>query len=190
MRIPVTNKGFFIWRNHMQQSQFSIETMTSNDVEPATHVRLRSWLDTYVNEEAGVTREWIEARNKDQLSPERMADRKKYLSASNAAGWVAKDSEGNIIGVANFYLNDSNVQRLGSLYVDKSWHGKGVSGELMKCVIKRSDPTRPIELGVVTYNERAKAFYRKWGFKEVPGSETLFDNMIPEVKMIRKGDKQ
>jgi hypothetical protein len=99
----------------MQQSQFSIETMTSNDVEPATHVRLQSWLDTYVNEEAGVTREWIEARNKDQLSPERMAERKKYLLSSNAAGWVAKNSKGDIVGVANAYSNDSNVQRLGSL---------------------------------------------------------------------------
>jgi GNAT superfamily N-acetyltransferase len=174
----------------MEQLQFSIEAMTSDDVESATRVRLQSWLDTYVNEDAGVTREWIETRNKDQLSPERMAGRKKYLSTPNAAGWIAKNSKGGIIGVANAYLNDNNVQRLGSLYVDKNWHGKGVGSELVKRVIEWSDPARPIELGVVTYNERAKAFYRKWGFREVPDSEALFDNMIPEVKMIRKGDKQ
>lgn len=43
-----------------------------------------------------------------------------------------------------------------------------------------------VHLGVVSYNERAKPFYRKWDFDEVPNSDTLFDGKIPEVKMIRK----
>ena len=60
----------------------------------------------------------------------------------------------------------------------------------MQKIIEWSDPTKPIELGVVTYNARARAFYKKWGFEEIPGSETLFDNKIPEIKMIRKGDQQ
>jgi GNAT superfamily N-acetyltransferase len=176
----------------MQQSpvQFSVHPMTLDDIEPATHVRLQSWLETYVNEEAGVTREWVEARNKEQLTPEKMTDRKRRLVAPNAAGWVAKDADGTIIGVINAYCDANDIQRVGSLYVDRRWHGRGVGGALMRRMIEWSDPALPIELGVVTYNGRAKAFYHKWGFEEIPGSGTLFDNMIPEVKMIRKGDKQ
>lgn len=55
----------------------------------------------------------------------------------------------------------------------------------MEKVIDWFDDSKPIELWVVAYNERAKAFYRKWGFEEVAGSEQLFDGKIPEVKMIR-----
>jgi GNAT superfamily N-acetyltransferase len=164
--------------------------MTAEDIEPATHMRLQSWLDTYVNDEVGVTREWIGARNRAQLVPEKITARKKRFNNPDSCGWVAKDETGVIIGVTNPYRDGVGIQHVGSLYVDKAWHGKGVGGALMQKVIGWFDPTRPIELGVVAYNRRAKAFYEKWGFREVPDSNELFDNKIPEVKMIRKGDKQ
>lgn len=173
-----------------QKLQFTIEDMTADTVEQATKMRLESWLETYMNDEAGVTREWIEARNRLQLSPEKVAERKKRLENPNGARWVAKDTNGNVIGAATPYVDDAGVQHVGSLYVHKNWHGKGVGGALMQKIIEWSDPAKPIELGVVTYNARARAFYKKWGFEEIPGSETLFDNKIPEIKMIRKGDQQ
>lgn len=45
--------------------EFTIERMQVGDIEPAILVLSRSWLDTYVNESLGVTREWIEARNQE-----------------------------------------------------------------------------------------------------------------------------
>lgn len=170
--------------------QFTIETMTDDTVEQAAKMRLQSWLETYVNDEVGVSYEWIEARNAKQLSPESVAIRKKRLSNPNGARWVAKDLDGNVIGAATPYRDDKGVQHVGSLYVDSAWHGKGVGSALMQKIIEWSNPAKPIELGVVTYNDRAKAFYRKWGFEEVPNSDMLFDDKIPEVRMIRKGDKQ
>lgn len=170
--------------------EFTIEEMTADTVEQATAMRLKSWLDTYVNDELGVTREWIEARNRQQLAPEKVAARKERLSNPSGARWVALDLEGNVIGAATPYRDENGMQQVGSMYVDKGWHGKGVGGALMQRIIEWADPAKPIELGVVTYNERAKAFYRKWGFEEIPDSETLFDSKIPEVKMVRKGDGQ
>ena len=164
--------------------------MTADTVEPATLMRQQSWLDTYVNDEAGVTRQWIEARNKSQLGPEKTAARIKRLNNPNGAAWVARDQAGNVIGATTPYRDEAGVQHVGSLYVDKAWLGKGVGGALMQKVIAWADPDIPLELGVVSYNDRAKAFYRKWGFEEIPNSETLFDDKIPEIKMIRKGDKQ
>ena len=190
----MTKQGFFVSKERVsvveEKLQFTIEEMTADTVEQATKMRLESWLETYINEEAGVEREWIEARNKEQLSPEKVAMRRERLKNPNGARWVAKDPEGNVIGAATPYQDDHSIQHVGSLYVDKKWHGKGVGGALMQKIIEWSDPAKPIELGVATYNDRAKAFYRKWGFEEVPNSEMLFDDKIPEVKMIRKGDTQ
>ena len=104
--------------------------------------------------------------------------------------WVALDENGGVIGMTSPYIDDEGTQHVGSLYVEQGWHGKGVGAALMQKVIDWFDPRKPIELGVVNYNERAKAFYRKWGFEEVPGSKTLLDSKIQEVKMIRKGDDQ
>jgi ribosomal protein S18 acetylase RimI-like enzyme len=169
---------------------FVISEMTVDDVQPANDVRLQSWLDTYVNDEAGISREWIENRNINQNSPERKERRMKELTDPGHAAWVAKDKTGNIIGLTTPYIDENGIQHVGRLYVNKAWHGKGVGSSLMQKVIDWSDPTKPIELEVAIYNERAKAFYQKWGFKEIRDSETLFADKIPQVKMIRKGDRQ
>lgn len=171
--------------------KWTIEEMTLEDVESATKMRLKSWLDTYINDDLGVTREWIEQRNGFQLSEEKIEERRKRFINNKAKGtmnaWVARDSTGKIIGSTTPYIDSDGVQHLGSLYVDKEWHGMGVSGELMQRVIDWFDTSEDIVLGVVTYNERAKAFYKKWGFEEVPDSESLFEGLMPEIVMIRKG---
>ena len=173
-----------------EQPQFTIARMTADTVDAANEMRLESWLDTYVNDDLGVTREWIQKRNENQMSDEVRARRLERLKDPNSAAWVALDAAGRVIGLTTPYVDEEGRQHLGSLYVDKLWHGKGVAGQLMQKAIDWYDQTKPIELGVVTYNERAKAFYRKWGFEEVPGSETLFDDKIPEIMMIRKGGKR
>lgn len=173
-----------------QQLQFTITELTADTIDAGNRMRLASWLDTYVNDELGITREWIQERNKNQMSDDIRAKRLERFGDPNCAGWVALDKDNNVIGMTTPYIDDEGRQHVGSLYVDKAWHGKGVGGALMQKVIDWCDPAKPIELGVAAYNERAKAFYRKWGFVEVPGSEQLFDNKIPEVKMIREGAKQ
>lgn len=176
-------------REQFQKQEFTIEPLSEATLVESNEMRLQSWLDTYVNEHEGVSREWIEERNNRQRSPEAMQKRRERLTASNASGWIAKDSAGNVIGLTWPFVDEMGEQHVGSLYVDKAWHGKGVGGALMQKVIEWFDPAKPIVLGVVTYNERAKAFYRKWGFEEVSGSEDIFDGKIPEMKMIRKVSK-
>lgn len=173
-----------------QPPKFTVEVMTADDIVPANEMRLRSWLDTYVNDEAGVTREWIETRNYGQNNPDKIAIRTKRLDDPKHAGWVAKDEGGNVIGVTTPFVDEKGICHVGSLYVDKKWLGTGVGAALMQKVIDWSNPAMPIELEVVTYNERARAFYRKWGFEEILGTEAMFDGKIPEIKMIRKGDTQ
>lgn len=176
------------------KSQFTVIEMTTSDVDEASVMRMQSWLDTYPNEEHGVTREWVEKKRSLQLSEVKRQSRKSKFEKLKAeglgTGWVAKDPSGVIIGATTPWIDESGVQHVGSLYVAKEWHGTGVASTLMQKVIDWFDPTKPIVLGVASYNERAKAFYRKWGFVETDDSEELFDGVIPEINMARKGDKQ
>ena len=101
------------------QKDFTIELISPESIDEANIMRLNSWLDTYVNEQAGVTREWIEERNKLQMSDEYRAWRLKRFKNPKAIGWVAKDHTGAVIGMATPYIDDEDVQHVGSLYVDK-----------------------------------------------------------------------
>ncbi|MCA9336532.1 GNAT family N-acetyltransferase [Candidatus Saccharibacteria bacterium] len=172
-----------------QPPKFTISVMTLEQCDEANAMRLQSWLDTYVNDELGVTREWIERRNAGQTTDEVRQRRMERLADPSTAAWVATDDSGRIVGMTTPYIDEGGRQHVGSLYVDKDWHGKGVGGALMQKVVDWFDSAKPIELGVAAYNERAKAFYRKWGFVEVEDSETLFDNKIPEIMMVRQASK-
>jgi GNAT superfamily N-acetyltransferase len=171
----------------MRDTQYTIEQSNEQDLDEANEVRLQSWIDTYPNEELGITEEWVEARNQDQRSPEKHQARLERLSNPDCAGWNAKDVEGKVIGVCSVYIDETGVQHLGSLYVAKEWHGKGVADALTETALDWFDQTKPVVLGVVSYNSRARSFYKRWGFQDVEGSERLFDGKIPEVMMEREG---
>lgn len=177
----------------MTASQFTIVTPALQDVEAMNTMWAQSWLDTYPTEEFGVSREWVKARVGDGKSKERIEKRQQQIASSKNNPdmlWrIAKNKTGDVIGVVAPY-RDEKAQHLGAIYVDKKYHGKGVAGALMKEILAWADPSRPMELEVATYNERAKAFYRKYGFKEVAGSENLVHEVIPVIKMIRKGGGQ
>ena len=58
---------------------------------------------------------------------------------------------------------------LARLYVERPWHGRGVAEALMQAVLDRARERggRTLWLGVWEHNPRARAFYARWGFREV-----------------------
>lgn len=171
--------------------QFVIETTQEADVDEANEMRMDSWLETYPNKNAGVSREWVESQHQRQLSEEAREERReRFLRDSESgkmAAWVAKDEQGKVIGSTTPYTDDEGKQHVGSLYVLQDWHGTGAGSALMQKVIDWCDGTKPIELEVAAYNMRARAFYEKWGFNVVPESERLHREIMPVVKMIKEG---
>lgn len=139
---------------------FTIEPIQEADLEEATAMRMQSWRDTYVNEALGITAEWLEPHIAEQMSPERIQKRRE----KGVSGRVARDVHGAIIGVSMPFVETDGTQRVGGLYVDRHWHGSGVA----------------------SFNQRAKAFYRKWGFEEAPNSTEMFLEKIPTVRMVRR----
>ena len=172
-------------------SEFTISPTDPNDVESAQQMHGQVWLDTYPNEPEGVTRGWVKERVASDRTREAIEKRQQFLrdNENNPAriSRVAKDIDGNVIGMMHGYIDETGKQHLASLYVAKEYHGKGVANELMKQILDWSDPEKPLYLGVVSYNERAKAFYRKWGFIETDTALEPFGGVMPQIEMVRKG---
>lgn len=175
----------------MSERLFTVQSQKPEDVAEVSELLTKVWLGTYPNEEYGVTKEWVLERRALMGSPESIAKRKQQVEQNpnnkTSSSFVAKDARGKIIGFIHMYINDEGVQNLGAIYVLPEYQGKGVASALMQKLLEWADRTKFIKLGVVKYNERAKAFYRKWGFEEMPG-EHLFGHKLPEVFMVRKGE--
>jgi len=67
-------------------------------------------------------------------------------------------------------------------YVDKPWQGQGVARQLMEAAEQaaRARGGREFWLGVFERNERARAFYRKCGFRKV-GSQIFVVGTDPQT---------
>ena len=89
---------------------------------------------------------------------------------------LACDSRGTLAGFAQLRsahapagITMANPVELKRFYVDKPWQGRGLAHELMRAVEAhaRKRGARDLWLGVWERNERAQAFYRKHGFRQV-----------------------
>lgn len=67
-----------------------------------------------------------------------------------------------------FYTGSEKQVELVRLYLDKKWHGKGIADGLMQKCLEycQALSAKILWLGVWERNQRAQAFYRKWGFVE------------------------
>jgi ribosomal protein S18 acetylase RimI-like enzyme len=90
--------------------------------------------------------------------------------------FLIAEIDGRAAGYARLYAGDvppgvkgAMAIELARLYVDQEWLGRAVGEALMKGCISEAQRAgcRTLWLGVWEHNERAKAFYRKWGFNEV-----------------------
>ena len=172
------------------KSHFSINPLTPEDVLATKQMHARSWIETYPNAALGITKEWIRERMAKKLTDEAIAEQRERVRGQmgdpNHLDLAAKDDNGEVIGLVHAYRNEEGKNILGALYTDSRFHGSGLAKDLMDKVIAWSDADRPIFTSVATYNERARRFYEKMGFREIPNSEHLFDEKIPEIDLIRE----
>jgi len=173
----------------MKTGIYTIRIIKEADMLSVLAMQAKSWLDTYPNPEKGVSKEWVEARTKQWMTDENLKKRRDFIRASNREDSiyiVAEDKAGAIVGIG-ICRNEEGKYHLGALYVDASHHGLGVAGLLMEKLLNWGGPVT-IKLEVVSYNERAKAFYRKYGFREIDGSEHISHEILPVITMVREGE--
>jgi ribosomal protein S18 acetylase RimI-like enzyme len=125
-------------------------------------------LNTYPNEELGITVEDIEYHLDGRLSPEgiqKFKDRvESYESFEDKEDFTAKVGN-KVVGACRIsILEDRNI--LDALYVLPDFQGKGVGKMLWEQALKTFDPENDIIVTVASYNSKAIDFYKSLGFVE------------------------
>lgn len=191
-------------KQERQPLRVEIEEASSDDVDGLEEVYRESWMQTYPNEEAGITREALQDRLAEVYSPDTRNLREIRLSAKpvSETHLVAKVN-GKVVGScrvaragaqtrSGLALKDRN--ELMSLYVHPDYQGKGIGTRLWQEAKLKLDQEKDTVLGVATYNERAIAFYKALGFEETEvdlTSETFrLSNgaIIPQHMMILRAN--
>lgn len=80
------------------------------------------------------------------------------------------------------------AMELQQIYVDRSWHGKGVADRLINWALEtaRAEGAPEIYLTVFDRNSRAKRFYSRYGFSEVGHCEFRLGDRIDDDRVWRR----
>jgi ribosomal protein S18 acetylase RimI-like enzyme len=166
--------------------QWKIRKTNKSDAQAIFSLILTGRIDTYVNDELGVTRDFILSNElyhpgygfyKDECNFNYFMNTKDNLHL------VAEDENGIIIGSIHC-TRDGDGQQINSLYVFKEFHGTGLAQELATEFDKWEDKSQDSWLGVVAYNKRAINFYEKLGFKYNGVKYDIYDK-IPCIDMVK-----
>ena len=167
---------------------YKIEKPTASDSLALARVHNQSWIETYPNEEQGVSKQYIEERVANRLSEEGLKRREAAIQQSYDDPTyflrIARDDSENIVGFIDGHLKDGEYW-LDGLYTLKSTYGTGLGKLLWESYLPWTHGEN-ILLTVATYNSRARAFYKKLGFEDKPDTERMFaETPIPVVDMLR-----
>lgn len=171
-------------------SQIEIHEAKLEDVEGIAYVQRDSWLATYPNKKAGVTKEDIEERYKDMQERVLKWERNVKERLENRLILIAKE-DGKVVGFC-IAKKEEKENNLSAIYVDPKYQGKGIGGKLAHKVLEWLGNEKDISVFVADYNENAIAFYERFGFKDT-GERILEESLrlksgsvIPEMKMVLK----
>jgi GNAT superfamily N-acetyltransferase len=103
--------------------------------------------------------------------------------------FAAKDGDA-LSGFVIADRSDVALPEIDWLMVAHSHRGTGVAVALMNAALQWIGPTLPVKLGVIHFNERAIAFYKKFGFLDT--GEIVGRHKIPRKLFIRPacGDRR
>jgi ribosomal protein S18 acetylase RimI-like enzyme len=177
-----------------------IERAIPDDAEVICDIRDRAWLKAYPNAELGITAEdiRINAQGRDgEFVPRRVAYLKEQFAKDDGIGlttFVAK-VDNKVIGYVDPRIDEQNHRRIDAIYVAPEAQGMGVGGKLMRQVLDLYGRDQDIFLEVVSYNQNAIDFYKRFGFEQtdavVPEEEGRPDYLktLPQVEMVLRAEK-
>ncbi len=143
-----------------------VDRARPEDIPGVQEVLYHAWLATYPNEKAGVTIDDIEDRFKDRFTNEQLLRREK-LSANPPEGeaFVVAKIHGLVVGLCS-PVRKSDRNQLQRIYVHPQYHRQGVGTALWEKAKEYMDMTKPTYVELVDYNEKARHFYEKLGFRD------------------------
>lgn len=169
-------------------SDIKIVLVSPEDARGMIEVFYRTWLDTYPNEEAGITVDDIYDRYKNAFTEESLTKRKKQLEHLDQGETLllAKDGE-KVVGVCRVVEHPQKNQPQ-AIYVLSEYQRKGIGQLFWNEAQKVFNPKKDIFVEVATYNTKAIEFYKKLGFIDTGRrwSEFIMKSgaTIPEMEMM------
>ena len=173
---------------------------TPDNAEIICDIRDKAWIDAYPNSELGITPQDIEINAKGlhgEFVPRRIAYLKEKLTTPNrpdGATFVAK-SNGYVVGFVDPSIEDGK-RRIGAIYVTPEAQGTGIGSKLMQQALQWHGRNDDIFLEVVTYNQNAIDFYKRFGFEQtdtvVPEESNRPDFMkaLPQIEMVLRKEQK
>ena len=159
---------------------FFVRTASERDLPFVQEILVETWHATYdeiygvekVNE---ITSQWHSLEN---LSEQRIRPNSEFLVADN----------GEIVGGMAFATQSDKVIRLHQLYVHPNYHGGKTGLHLLIEIENSFMDAEVISLEVEAKNQRAVAFYEKYGFNIVGETQNCGkqDSGIPALIMEKK----
>lgn len=174
--------------------EIKIEIANLGDATGIRDVQRDTWIATYPNEEYGITREDVEA--KDWGSAQRINRWKKAIEEAGEEQqvWVAR--EGSQVIAFCVASRGQEKNQLKALYVLPSKQGKGIGSTLMNQSLAYFNPEHDSIVEAAKYNKNAINFYKSFGFEgevDITDPDSVADlpsgKVIPEIRMTRKADK-
>lgn len=100
----------------------------------------------------------------------------------------AQLGRGSALGLAAGQEGSRQLE-IKQLYVAEDWIGTGLGGALMRRIIElaQAGGFTALVLGVWEHNERAKAFYQRYGFKEIGEVAFTLGQDVQRDLVLRKG---
>jgi len=174
------------------EKKIEIAPATPEDARGMAEVFYKTWLDTYPNEEAGITIDDIEDRYKDTFTEESLRkSRERTANLREGENLIlAKEGE-KVVGVCRA-IKHADKNQIQAIYVLPEYQGRGVGSLLWEEAQKSFDPDKDTIVQVATYNIKAIGFYEKLGFEDT-GKRWKDEKfkmksgaMIPEMEMVIK----
>jgi ribosomal protein S18 acetylase RimI-like enzyme len=164
-----------------------IEEALPEDALDIIAVQKVTWIDTYPNEQYGITAQDILSKNFDD--PKRSERWRRIIEANgDEKVWVAKEGNG-LVGFCSA-MREQGHNRIRAVYIRPDFQGMGIGRRLMQKAFSWLGGEKDVILGVATYNRNAIAFYEKLGFQqqgEVIPRSLPSGKFIPEIEMRKPG---
>ncbi|MDB5260264.1 MAG: inorganic pyrophosphatase, inorganic pyrophosphatase [Candidatus Nomurabacteria bacterium] len=176
--------------------KFEISVATPEDARGIREVQYKTWLETYTNENAGITTEDVEKRFEDAFTDEKIKKREESIrnQPENENFYVVKNS-GKVIGFC-MVIRKEDRNQLQAIYILPEFQGKGLGKNLWNKAKEFLDKEKDTYVEVVDYNQGAINFYTSLGFKKTDRKwreeEEIKVNgkVLPEIEMVRKAEGQ
>ena len=175
------------------ESKWTIRETKRSDVQAVFSVIFVSWLDTYVNNDIGVTKEFVFDSQFRYLNYKFYSEDCKFEYFDNTRDnlqLVAVDDNEVVLGFLHC-KREGSKQVFEGLYLLPELKGAGLAQDFAARFLGWEDKSIDSELGVVEYNTRAIRFYEKLGF-EPNGIKYKIRAIIPCIDMVKKnsGNKE